>query len=103
MLQQVKPLLEMPTSHIAVPVQVLPTLLLIQLLTNVPWRQQVMTQVLGSLPSIWETQMFLAPGFGLAQALLLWAFGSKPEDERFAVCVSLSVTHYTLKKCMHTL
>lgn len=46
---------------------------------NVAGRQQLLAQVLESLPSSWEGWMnFQAPGFGLSQPWLLWACrGSK--------------------------
>lgn len=40
-----------------------------------PGRQQLATQVLGSLPAPWRPGMSLTPGFGLAWPLLLQTFG----------------------------
>lgn len=41
-----------------------------------PAKQQVIDQVLGSLPLMWKTQIeLLAPSFGLVQTQLLWVFG----------------------------
>lgn len=72
--QQVKLLLEMPVSHIRV-CRIDPCfpLLLIQLPTNVHFRRhQVIAQVLGSLPPIWDTRMeFLAHSFSLVLPWLL--------------------------------
>lgn len=46
MVQQVKLLLGMPVSHVVWEVEVLDTLLLIQIHAGVSWRQQTMAQVL---------------------------------------------------------
>lgn len=63
------------------PVLVLTPLLLIQILANVPGRQQIMTQALSFLSSSRETETeFLALSFGLLQSKLLWAFGERIAD-----------------------
>lgn len=55
-------------------------------------RQQVMAQVLGSLPPAWETLVKVQPlGFDLAQPWLLWIlWGANQWIERRALCLSLS-------------
>lgn len=70
-----------PTSHVGCACK---SQLPIQLPANVrPGRQQIMVQVLGSLPSTWGAQMeFLALAFGLAQPWLLGHLGGGPADER---------------------
>lgn len=46
----------MSASHTEVQVQILATLLPVQISVNAhPERQQMMTQILGSLPLMWET------------------------------------------------
>lgn len=65
----VKPMFEMPTSHIKVSELEFWFPSSLQLFANkLSGKRQGIAQVLGSLPTMWETHIeFLTPGFGLAQ------------------------------------
>lgn len=68
-------------------VQVMASQLLIRLARKVhPRKQQMMAQVPGSLPSIWETWIeFWASTFSLLQPQLLKALGESEQMEDFSV------------------
>lgn len=75
---------------------------LIQLATNVLGRQCMISQVLGSMPPLWETGIeFLAPSFSLAYPWWLWIFEEWISRWQIFVSLALSMSLSTSDKWTH--